>query len=86
MRINKKEREYPILVGYPYNEQLACWCPYCACYHYHGDVEGERVAHCNSPYSPFKKTGYYIKRATSTELACKNIKILQSKEYPKLKE
>lgn len=39
-----------------------CWCPFCACYHVHGDGPGHRVAHCNDPASPFRNTGYVLKK------------------------
>jgi hypothetical protein len=36
------------------------WCPHCCCFHHHSPVPGHRVAHCVSPTSPFKKTGYVL--------------------------
>jgi hypothetical protein len=39
------------------------WCPHCRKHHTHGAGEGHRVAHCTSPASPFKATGYSIRLA-----------------------
>ncbi len=36
------------------------WCRFCVRWHYHGKVEGHRVAHCINPDSPYKATGYFL--------------------------
>jgi hypothetical protein len=48
----------PLLLGIPCDYQFAVWCPYCRRMHYHGKVEGHRVAHCEA--GPFYQRGYYI--------------------------
>ncbi len=35
-------------------------CPYCKRPHRHGALDGHRVAHCNSPDSPLRETGYWL--------------------------
>lgn len=58
-----KGKELPVLVAFEKNNMgdLAVWCLYCRCWHYHSPPEGFRTAHCMEP-SPFRKTGYVIKR------------------------
>lgn len=36
------------------------WCKYCETYHKHGPAEGHRETHCQSPESPYYKTGYNL--------------------------
>ena len=48
----------PVLLGVPHGFQYAVWCPYCHRMHYHGRIEGHRVAHCEA--GPFYDKGYYI--------------------------
>lgn len=82
MRIKKTERQFPILLGFPNGKnQLAVWCPYCYRWHYHGNVEGSRSAHCQNPYSPFKKSGYIVKRATEKDMKQINRDNLFEREY-----
>jgi hypothetical protein len=53
---------------------LSFWCPYCVRWHYHGQGEGHRVAHCDTPptrpsrkanggptASPYLQTGYELR-------------------------
>jgi hypothetical protein len=43
-------------------DQWRAWCPFCIKYHHHR-TEGHRVAHCGSDSnSPFRETGYILKR------------------------
>lgn len=35
-------------------------CDFCKSYHYHGDGNGHRTAHCNKMDSPYRKNGYII--------------------------
>jgi hypothetical protein len=48
------------------SSQWKFWCPFCRAYHHHGgqpDANGEighRAAHCCSPTSPFRATGYIL--------------------------
>lgn len=58
----------PVLKGYVTKSgQLVVWCPYCRDWHFHGNVEGHRVAHCVD--GPLKERGYYIQPFTKTELS-----------------
>jgi hypothetical protein len=40
--------------------QWRFWCPYCVRHHYHGAGRGHRGAHCTSPTSPLKQSGYVL--------------------------
>lgn len=55
--------EFPVLDAYLEDNLLKVWCKHCKVWHYHGPVEGHKVAHCglNSPYS---RTGYVIRKVT----------------------
>jgi hypothetical protein len=69
----KPEKEFTPFVEVDRNgDELSFWCPFCLRYHYHGAGGepsrrggflnyGHRVAHCVSPRSPFRATGYYLK-------------------------
>ncbi len=52
---------------------VSFWCSYCQKIHRHGGKVrnkvhyGHRVAHCSNPNSPYKLTGYYMKRYTKKE-------------------
>ncbi|EEM92710.1 hypothetical protein bthur0013_59400 [Bacillus thuringiensis IBL 200] len=74
MRLNKDDRSLPVLLAYERDESgnLAVWCPYCACWHLHGQGDGHRMAHCQNRRSPFKKTGYVIKKGSSKDFEFKN--------------
>lgn len=74
MRIKSDDLQFPILLGFPTEngKQLAVWCPYCVRYHYHGNVEGHRLAHCKREKSPYNKTGYIIKKADNNQMKFKN--------------
>jgi len=69
MQASRNLKNLPILKGYinEFNEFLV-WCPFCKRFHYHGNAEGHRCAHCHNPNSPFDRTGYIIKRYTKREL------------------
>ncbi|WP_425343064.1 hypothetical protein [Priestia megaterium] len=71
MRTNKKEREYPILLAVESHPdgRLSAWCPYCIEFHHHGVGEGHRQAHCTNEASPFKETGYILKKPGTKEKA-----------------
>lgn len=64
--------DIPVYIAIQCNEhQVQFWCPYCKCYHYHGncggkDWEGHRSPHCND----LKKhpRGYYILSEKMTNL------------------
>lgn len=66
MRVLKKEKGYPILFAFETNTKghLSAWCPYCAKFHNHGAGEGHRIAHCTEEHSPFKQTGYILKKGS----------------------
>ena len=51
----------PIIQAYLHNNRAVFWCEYCKTYHYHGPMDGHRVAHCISEDSPFNRTGYILK-------------------------
>lgn len=41
------------------------WCSWCSVWHLHGQMEAERehrVAHCTNPVSPYRRSGYWMKR------------------------
>lgn len=63
----KMRKKYPVLLAYPRKDGLGLqvWCPFCKRWHLHGWVFGHRVAHCSKESSPFRKTGYILKAATS---------------------
>jgi len=46
---------------------LTFWCPWCKKWHLHGTTDGSRVAHCFID-TPFKRTGYIVKKMTEAEL------------------
>ncbi len=56
----------PVVYGRYINggSQIAFWCPFCRCVHYHGggggNGGGHRVAHCADATSPFQVTGYDV--------------------------
>lgn len=87
MRLSKEKMQYPILLGYqvPNRTEWACWCPYCFKWHFHGEVSGHRVAHCDNPHSPLLKTGYYVKPATAKDLQFTSVNNMQAEDYPILK-
>lgn len=64
----KEERNLATLIAYRDGGNYKVWCPYCARWHYHGEVNGWRVAHCNNEKSPFKQTGYYLKEAGKKDI------------------
>lgn len=61
----KKKYDAPVLLGIERSTDgcFAVWCPYCVEFHRHGKEEGHVADHCTNEDSPFKSTGYYIKRA-----------------------
>ena len=72
-----ENKEYPIIKALPRKGGWKFWCPFCKKWHLHGASEGHRVAHCfcrapMEPYSniesPFRKTGYILKKMTKKEL------------------
>lgn len=46
----------------PSGRQLTFYCEYCNHDHFHGSMDGHRVAHCDNPVSPFHQTGYILAR------------------------
>src|SRR5262245_956223 len=57
-----EETDYPIVDAYADREgMLRMWCDYCQKWHFHGQGEGHRVAHCIDDKSPYRKTGYILK-------------------------
>jgi hypothetical protein len=50
-------------------DQWRVFCRYCKAWHFHGAIEGHRVAHCFNDSSPYLKTGYIIKCAGAPECA-----------------
>lgn len=66
----------PVLKCFPASEtQVKAWCPYCRKWHLHGYLESDRGhkslgafrANCMDENSPFKKTGYILKKITKKE-------------------
>lgn len=57
------KKKYPVLAAFERNGEgmLTAWCPYCEKWHYHGEGEGHRIAHCDDG-SPFQTTGYILKK------------------------
>lgn len=57
-------KDYPVLAAFERNAEgmLSGWCPFCQDWHHHGVGEGHRVSHCINDNSPFKKTGYMLKK------------------------
>ena len=41
-------------------ELCAVWCDHCDDWHWHGPLEGHRIAHCHNPASPYEARGYNI--------------------------
>jgi hypothetical protein len=61
-RLKKAEQSYPVFLVDPSDpKQCRAWCPFCVRFHYHGPLEGDRVAHCYRNDSPFRETGYILK-------------------------
>jgi hypothetical protein len=63
-----KNGEIPTLIAERvdgYDDQWKVWCKYCKEFHYHGAVEGHRLAHCRyRGSSPYLRTGYIIAAPT----------------------
>jgi len=36
-------------------------CDHCDAWHWHGPLEGHRIAHCHDPESPYEARGYNIR-------------------------
>lgn len=68
MKLEKEEQKFATLTAYRDGGNFKVWCPYCASWHYHGEVGGWRVAHCFNKKSPFIKTGYYLKEARKKDI------------------
>lgn len=61
----------PVLLGFNRSKSdnsLMVWCPYCSEWHNHGNEQGHVIAHCTKNQSPFKETGYRIKKVTKTDM------------------
>jgi len=63
----------PIVKAFKIGKSVKFWCPFCNRWHIHGGEpdrqwEGHRVAHCINEQSPYKETGYILKRYTQAEL------------------
>lgn len=75
----------PTIKCFPWSggRQMTFWCPFCESWHYHGQPNGHRVAHCSDTVthgrrfgfsepcatgSPFKEHGYIIKMMSKKEL------------------
>lgn len=86
----------PLLAGFIDSDddgnQLNVWCMFCVKWHYHGcpttEDEGahiglitHRVAHCYMPWSPYKRTGYYIE-ITDIPFSCveKSVKLANTRQ------
>ena len=51
----------PHLPAWQINGGSAVWCEHCGKYHYHGTGStGHRLAHCETPDSPYFDTGYIL--------------------------
>lgn len=66
----------PILLAYPNTDnQVKVWCPFCRAWHYHGALNGHRVAHCgHDSGSPFVETGYFIRVVNEKGVKIRGIK------------
>jgi hypothetical protein len=55
----------PILAAYDVGNgrQWVVWCDYCVHWHAHSRGEGDRAAHCFDRSSPYRLTGYVLRRA-----------------------
>ena len=54
----------PELDAYATASQTVVWCRYCRIWHAHGaGASGDMVAHCTSPGSPYRETGYILRPA-----------------------
>lgn len=52
---------YPVLPAFTFTDgTMKAWCPFCKEWHFHGQSEGHRGAHCTKADSPFHKTGYIL--------------------------
>jgi hypothetical protein len=65
-------QERPVLDAWDTGRgQWAVWCKYCQVYHFHGAMDGHRVAHCHDmdrrgrqlPLNPYRTTGYILRYA-----------------------
>lgn len=68
MTTEREEQKQVTLIAYKSDGQYKVWCQYCDMWHYHGEVNGWRVAHCGDERSPYKKTGYYLKEARKKDI------------------
>ena len=63
-----KQEEIPTVYGKVRKGQSIFRCEFCKVNHYHGWNKAEegthRVSHCTNPNSPFKHTGYYLKKSS----------------------
>ncbi|MED1205884.1 hypothetical protein [Heyndrickxia acidicola] len=59
-------KEIPVLEAFERNSDgmLSAWCSYCVEFHHHGAGEGHRIAHCTNEKSPYKITGYELKKVS----------------------
>lgn len=55
-------KKYHVLLAEPVPDGKGwrAWCPFCIKFHFHGAMEGHRVAHCASAQSPFSEKGYFL--------------------------
>lgn len=51
---------HPVLLAEPTEHGLRAWCPFCARWHFHGQGDGHRVAHCIEEDSALHATGYIL--------------------------
>lgn len=70
LHTEEKENMEHTLLAFERNTDghLSAWCPYCKEIHHHGSGEGHRSAHCTSQESPYKQSGYILKKATKKQL------------------
>lgn len=78
MKKANRIRDLPVLAATERNltGDLSVWCPFCKCWHHHGAGEGHRVAHCTNLDSPFRESGYIVKRVKPPGEGSKRIGIL----------
>lgn len=43
--------------------RLIVFCEACRDYHFHGNGDGHRVAHCHISSSPYRQTGYVLRES-----------------------
>lgn len=63
MAIKVADEAAPVLDAYADGDgYLQVWCPHCHGWHFHGQGDGHRVAHCSQDsHSPYADMGYILR-------------------------